>query len=622
MLLYLNYDAATADTERAQLATEALKGEAKARASLEYLAICLGHTSLDKTYQKPHNWCVTTLSPEHHRYVLGDIEVPVEILKHIFGTTDSTQILEHIQEEYPWYLDFAKAAFIVISSKGVPYSDTEAAKVAAGLADELAATVEQLKQWPEFFGEAIRILADPRKGISAELVVKAVEAHATKNGLLLPRTEAGKVSLASKAMKFAGLTEQLPCWPSFESIQKLKKALSTIEQFRSHARVDGRIHSLVAFTTAAGRMSCSEPNVQGTPCDSKLRALIAAKEFHTLVWADYSAIELRIASANAERAIRNTRRRLKNGGNIYNLPFFLRSCAAARRKKSDLAYPTAVDRPEDCTEDDWRMQLPGHKIMYFAQRTLRQKEQNLTRVFRLRVDPHLVTGLTMARIAGNLPFEGDIIQWLSTRTQDEIKRLKEQFADQWQQAKAVNFGLLYGMGAETLHRYGITNYGCQWSLEQAVQARDAWFQLFPELGFWHQHTKYASGHKLLPDEVVVWNKYTQQIEKFTYGAKLYKTSTLTGRPLLILHNLTDALSYQGQGTGACILTRAIASMSDRLSAAFILPVHDEIVLEVPANEAESYKAELVETMVKAAEQVLGGVVPVEVEAQIGPVWKK
>jgi DNA polymerase I-like protein with 3'-5' exonuclease and polymerase domains len=60
----------------------------------------------------------------------------------------------------------------------------------------------------------------------------------------------------------------------------------------------------------------------------------------------------------------------------------------------------------------------------------------------------------------------------------------------------VNFGLLYGMTAEGLHRYGITSYGLKWTLDEAVAARDAWFQLFPEIGLWQMRTKYACSRKL------------------------------------------------------------------------------------------------------------------------------
>ena len=54
----------------------------------------------------------------------------------------------------------------------------------------------------------------------------------------------------------------------------------------------------------------------------------------------------------------------------------------------------------------------------------------------------------------------------------------------------------------------------------------------------------------------------------------------------------------------------------------LMPVHDELVLEVPVNEIESVKQMVVETMIQAGYEVLGGQIPVEVEAAIGEVWGK
>jgi DNA polymerase I-like protein with 3'-5' exonuclease and polymerase domains len=156
-----------------------------------------------------------------------------------------------------------------------------------------------------------------------------MSAHAAAHNLTLPVNDKGNISLASKQMKLAGLTDRLPCWPKFEAVCKLKKSLNMIEQYRAHARKDGRIHSIVSFITAAGRTSCSDPNVQATTRNSKLRAVVAATHTKTLVWADYSAVELRIASANAERAIRETQQRLKDTKSNDDLDYYHRMCRPA-----------------------------------------------------------------------------------------------------------------------------------------------------------------------------------------------------------------------------------------------------------------------------------------------------
>jgi hypothetical protein len=159
LLTYLNYDAASGDTGRAEEAIEMLNGKDEARASLEYVAASLGLPSLDKTYQHLANWCLSALSPEHYSYVLHDIHVPMAILKHIFGTTNVENILQTLRTDYPWY-EYARAAYALTGTKGVPYSEAEATKLTAELSDELIQAVESLKEWPEFEHDVLKTLVD------------------------------------------------------------------------------------------------------------------------------------------------------------------------------------------------------------------------------------------------------------------------------------------------------------------------------------------------------------------------------------------------------------------------------------------------------------------------------
>lgn len=54
-----------------------------------------------------------------------------------------------------------------------------------------------------------------------------------------------------------------------------------------------------------------------------------------------------------------------------------------------------------------------------------------------------------------------------------------------QNGKAANFGLLYGMQAEGYMNYARDSYGVDMTLEQALFARDQFFNLYPELLLWH-----------------------------------------------------------------------------------------------------------------------------------------
>ena len=55
-----------------------------------------------------------------------------------------------------------------------------------------------------------------------------------------------------------------------------------------------------------------------------------------------------------------------------------------------------------------------------------------------------------------------------------------------QLAKAVNFGLLYGQGAEGLVRYAKTSYGVTLELGQAKLLRATFFKHYTGLARWHK----------------------------------------------------------------------------------------------------------------------------------------
>lgn len=79
--------------------------------------------------------------------------------------------------------------------------------------------------------------------------------------------------------------------------REASKNLSTfIESWRSRL-VEGRIHpSFKIHGTVTGRPSCEEPNLQQTPRDPRIRAIIDAPKGWCLLDVDYSQVELRIAA--------------------------------------------------------------------------------------------------------------------------------------------------------------------------------------------------------------------------------------------------------------------------------------------------------------------------------------
>lgn len=58
--------------------------------------------------------------------------------------------------------------------------------------------------------------------------------------------------------------------------------------------------------------------------------------------------------------------------------------------------------------------------------------------------------------------------------------------EQRQAAKAANFGLLYGQGVKGFRRFAFLNYGVDWTLEEAKEVRDRWFEIYSGIKPWHR----------------------------------------------------------------------------------------------------------------------------------------
>ncbi len=164
-----------------------------------------------------------------------------------------------------------------------------------------------------------------------------------------------------------------------------------------------------------------------------------------------------------------------------------------------------------------------------------------------------------------------------------------------QAAKALNFGLLYGMGAEGLRSYAKNNYGVTLTQEEAEGFRSRFFTTYPGLKRWHSTR---------PNETV-------------------HTFTIGGRRRLLVDRFTEKLNSPIQGTGADILKLALAHLwetrAEHPTAYPVLVVHDEIVLEADIEDAQAAAAWLVGCMQRAGAAFLQHI-PVEVEAKIAADW--
>jgi DNA polymerase I len=167
-----------------------------------------------------------------------------------------------------------------------------------------------------------------------------------------------------------------------------------------------------------------------------------------------------------------------------------------------------------------------------------------------------------------------------------------------QVAKSANFGLVYGMGAKGYQAYARTKYGVELTEAEAEGYRAAFFRTYSGLAQWHGRVRRA--HKM-------------------------ETRTLAGRRRLLDANTFDTHRFNSpvQGTGADGLKQAMALLweqREQCPGAFpVLVVHDEIVVECAAEQADAVSAWLRQAMLDGMAPLIDPV-PVEVEVRVGQTW--
>ena len=160
-----------------------------------------------------------------------------------------------------------------------------------------------------------------------------------------------------------------------------------------------------------------------------------------------------------------------------------------------------------------------------------------------------------------------------------------------QRAKAVNFGLSYGMGAKRFLEMAKNDYGVVMSLQEAKEAKRKLLDTYPGIGHWHR-------------------RQARECERGNVEAR-----TLLGRLRVVEPDhegkpkFTERLNAPVQGTGADILKTAMAKLwegrEEYPDALPILIVHDEIVVECEAAQAEGVDAWLSTAIRDALSGVLG-----------------
>ena len=175
--------------------------------------------------------------------------------------------------------------------------------------------------------------------------------------------------------------------------------------------------------------------------------------------------------------------------------------------------------------------------------------------------------------------------------------------DQRRAAKAINFGLIYGMSAFGLGKQ--LNIG----RNEAQQYVDLYFERYPGVKRYMDQTREKA--------------YDQGYVETVFGRRLYLPELKSSNGQRRQYAERTAINAPMQGTAADIIKRAMIRVDDWLQqkprqACMIMQVHDELVFEVKTEVVETCRDEVSKLMTGAAELS----VPLDVDAGVGKNWNE
>jgi DNA polymerase-1 len=179
--------------------------------------------------------------------------------------------------------------------------------------------------------------------------------------------------------------------------------------------------------------------------------------------------------------------------------------------------------------------------------------------------------------------------------------IKEVTSDLRRNAKAINFGLIYGISAFGLGKQlGI-------SRNLAAEYMAMYFEKYPDVKKYMESTK----------EFASQNGYVETL----FGRRLYLRDINATNAMRRQASERAAINAPVQGTAADIMKIAMINMHkaikmEKSEAKLILQVHDELILDTPKDEIDKIVSLITDSMMGAANLD----VPLEIDIGIGDNW--
>jgi DNA polymerase-1 len=192
-------------------------------------------------------------------------------------------------------------------------------------------------------------------------------------------------------------------------------------------------------------------------------------------------------------------------------------------------------------------------------------------------------------------------QDIHTKTAQDVFHVETVTSEQRRAAKAVNFGIIYGIGA--------------WSLSEDIKVTpkeaqafiDRYLAIYPEIKAYMENiVAFAKAHDYV-ETVMKRRRYIPELKSPVFMQRAFGERTALNAPI--------------QGSAADILKKAMVDLykylkKNKKKSKILLQVHDELILEVPENEIDEMKKVVPDMMAKAVQMK----VELKTSCDVGTNW--
>jgi DNA polymerase I-like protein with 3'-5' exonuclease and polymerase domains len=235
--------------------------------------------------------------------------------------------------------------------------------------------------------------------------------------------------------------------------------------------------------------------------------------------------------------------------------------------------------------DGWKFVVADYGQMELRLAAAEAKDSLMTQVFQQGKDLHTITATQIYGVA-----------------EHEVTK------EQRQISKSANFGLLYGSGAKGLRNYAAST-GIQMDLDEAAEVREKFHAAYKGIAAWQR-------------------KNARDADKATGNPSIRIRISGLRRFLPGENNkLTTRCNTPIQGAGAAVLKLTLGKLWPLLHAdgedvvRLAGVVHDEIILLVAEEHADTWALQLQTVMEEAEARWLGDIPPLA-EAKVGDSWQE